>query len=137
MENGQAKSGKKAKKGTKAAQEMGAELFAVPATPGTAGSATGGKGKNAKATSAPKHVNVGKNLPEFHGLRTKDYVYIEYATNERELYDLTQDQYELQSIAATADPALLSQLSARLAALRQGAGAAVRAAEQQAVPALH
>lgn len=143
--NGQANGGKKGKKGKKAAQEMTAELFAAPATPGATSSATAGKGKGAKATSAAgatatpgtKAGNAGRNLPEFHGMRTKEYVYIEYATNERELYDLTKDGYEVQNIAGSADPALLSQLSARLADVRKGAGAAMRAAEQQPVPVLH
>ena len=63
-------------------------------------------------------------------------MYIEYETKEREFYDLTKDPDELQNTAGNADPALLSQLAARLADLQKGAGAAIRTAEQQPVPSL-
>ena len=59
-------------------------------------------------------------------MRAKDYVYIEYVTKERELYDLTKDPDELQNFAGNADPALLSQLAARLAEPgRRARGAAI------------
>lgn len=100
--------------------------------------------KNAKATPAASAApvvapkgNGSKGIPEFHGMRAKDYVYVEYVTNERELYDLTADPDELRNIAGTADPALLGQLSAQLADLTKGAGATLRTVEQQAVPTLH
>ncbi len=79
---------------------------------------------------------VGRGIPEFHGLRAKDYVYIEYATKERELYDLAKDPYELQNIAKTANPALLTQLSARLGDLQKASGATFRTAEAQPMPPL-
>ena len=41
---------------------------------------------------------------EFDALRTYRYLYAEYTTGERELYDLERDPYELQS--RHADPAL-------------------------------
>ena len=39
---------------------------------------------------------------DFHGIRTQRYVYIEYKTGERELYDLDEDPYELQNVADNA-----------------------------------
>jgi len=68
-------------------------------------------------------------IPPFRGLRTKDYLYVEYNTGERELYDLTHDPYELENLVSTADPALLKRLSSWLAELRRCAGASCRAAE--------
>lgn len=95
------------------------------------------KNRRARVMAAmPATGSNGPGIPEFHGMRARDYVYIEYATNERELYDLTRDPDQLQNIAAAADPALLARLSARLAALKGGAGVPLRAAEEQPLPAL-
>jgi len=136
---------KKGKKGKQATQGTAQPATIAQATSGAgSGSAAAGKGGDAKATraagtAAPASKKPGKaslGLPEFHGLRTKDYVYIEYETKEHEFYDLTKDPNELQSTAGSADPALLSQLSARLAELQKGAGATMRTAEQQPVPAV-
>lgn len=69
-------------------------------------------------------------IPTYAALRTVDYLYVEYATGERELYDLLADPNQLHNLAATADPALLGELSPRLAELRGCAGAACRAAEE-------
>jgi arylsulfatase A-like enzyme len=69
--------------------------------------------------------------PNYVGLRTADYTYVEYATGEIELYDLKVDPYQVQNIAATADPALLAMLHAWLEALRQCAAESCRSAEMQ------
>lgn len=71
----------------------------------------------------------GLGIPAYRGIRTKDYLYVEYVTGERELYDLNKDPYELQNLSATADPALLKQLSSWLAELRRCVAASCRAAE--------
>jgi arylsulfatase A-like enzyme len=71
----------------------------------------------------------GLGVPAFRGIRTKDYLYIEYTTGERELYDLNKDPYELQNLSAVADPALLRQLSARVAELKTCAGEPCRTIE--------
>jgi len=47
-------------------------------------------------------------------------------TGERELYDLKNDPYQLESLHAKADPALLQSLSAQLAKLKTCAGASCR-----------
>lgn len=65
-------------------------------------------------------------IPEFAAIRTKDYLYVEYVTGERKLYDLKADPYQLESLHAKADPALLQSLSAQLAKLKKCAGASCR-----------
>jgi arylsulfatase A-like enzyme len=65
-------------------------------------------------------------IPGFAALRTKDYLYVEYVTGERELYDLKNDPYQLESLHAKVDPALLQILSAQLAKLKTCAGASCR-----------
>ncbi len=66
---------------------------------------------------------------EYVGLRTPDYLYVEWINGDVELYDLHADPYELQNIAASAPPDLLSRLSARLSALRACAADSCRLAE--------
>ncbi len=64
----------------------------------------------------------------FDALRTYRYLYAEYSTGERELYDLRSDPDELQSLHT--DPRyapLVHRLSLRLAALRGCRGRACRA----------
>jgi N-acetylglucosamine-6-sulfatase len=64
-------------------------------------------------------------VPNFAGVRTTDYAYVEYATGEVELYDIHKDPYELSN-QYPANPDLLKQLSARVAALKACAGDACR-----------
>ena len=73
--------------------------------------------------------------PDYYGIVTDDpngshYKYVEYANGEKELYDLNSDPYELESLVDTADPALLENLSLRLAALKVCAEASCREAEE-------
>jgi arylsulfatase A-like enzyme len=70
-----------------------------------------------------------KGPPSYAVLRTPQHSYVEYATGERQLYDLAADPHQLRNLAATADPALIERLSARLAALRACTGASCRAAD--------
>lgn len=72
----------------------------------------------------------------FSALRTDRYLYVEYATGERELYDLLVDPNELVNpLADWEDPgpppdavALAAQLASRLAALCDCAGESCRKA---------
>ncbi len=89
-----------------------------------------------RANATPAAVAArGRGLPNFTGLRTAGYTYVEYASNERELYDLTRDPDQLSNLASTADPALLTRLSTQLAAITGSGGATLRTAEQQTAPA--
>ena len=67
--------------------------------------------------------------PNYLALRTPQYTYVEYQDGFRELYDIKQDPYELNNIASTADPNLLTQCSAWLKALASCSGSACRAAD--------
>lgn len=56
------------------------------------------------------------------GLRTSDYLYVEYADGFVELYDLKADPYEMENVASQTDAALLSRLSQWLHELAVCAG---------------
>ena len=70
-------------------------------------------------------------MPDYQGLRTREYAYVEYMTGERELYDLRADPYELDNIATKASQALLAELSARLGELNRCSGATCRSSEEK------
>jgi len=65
----------------------------------------------------------------YSGIRSEKEVYVEYVTGEKEYYDLVRDPYQMENKAAGLSPAVLSKLSARVAALKNCAAAACRAAE--------
>ena len=89
----------------------------------TPGDATPAPGEPAAVPVAP-----GK-IPEFQGIRVAGYTYVEYSTGERELYDLTQDPWELNNLAKTADPALIATLHQRVDDLRHCSADTCRTAE--------
>jgi N-acetylglucosamine-6-sulfatase len=68
-------------------------------------------------------------VPPYRAVRTQRYLYVEYKTGERELYDLRRDPYELHSLHDSADKDLISKLGARLDALRDCAGNGCRTVE--------
>jgi arylsulfatase A-like enzyme len=80
----------------------------------------------------PDPEQLGGTLPpaEFFAIRTSRYTYAEYKNGFRELYDRSQDPYELTNIAPTADPNLLDQFSAWLKTLVSCSAASCRSAEQ-------
>jgi len=57
-------------------------------------------------------------IPDFVGLRTTTYTYVEYATGEHELYDITNDPYELSNQYLSGNTTLLGTLQARVDALK-------------------
>jgi len=80
-------------------------------------------------------LNRGANIPDYDGVRTSRWVYVQYATGERELYDLRHDPDELHNLAGTR-PALERTLARRVAQLRRCGGAGCRRAEDSTVAAL-
>jgi hypothetical protein len=86
-------------------------------------------GVNAQAEAGDNDGGQGAN--GFNAIRTRDHTYVEYATGERELYDLQRDPFQLDNIAASADPALVRRLSAWLRSLATCAGAECRATEDR------
>jgi hypothetical protein len=70
-------------------------------------------------------------VPPFAGLRTRDALYVEYQTEERELYNLAADPDETENVIARADPSTVAALASRLAGVRTVRGADARAREDQ------
>ena len=58
----------------------------------------------------------GGDVPRWHGVRTARYSYVEYATGEREVYDLEADPFQVEDLTGTM-PEIEAELSARLDAL--------------------
>ena len=65
----------------------------------------------------------------YFGLRSKDAAYIEYATGEKEYYDLAKDPYQMENAAARLDAPTLARLRARVSALKDCRGRACRLGE--------
>ena len=82
--------------------------------------------------------NLTVEYPTHIGIRTKTFKYVEYSTGERELYDLRHDPFELQNVAARAQPAALTELSLAARRLADCAAASCRQREraQLSFPAL-
>jgi N-acetylglucosamine-6-sulfatase len=79
-----------------------------------------------------KHTQANPALfvvAPYQAIRTEKYLYVEYMNGDVELYDLRQDPYQLDNLAAAADQALLQRLSDRLAGLGQCAGEECRLIE--------
>ena len=75
-----------------------------------------------------------RTIPEYHGVRTQRYLYVEYATGERELYDLRTDPYELHNIVTVAPPRLVDALHREVAGLERCRAADCRAIEDTPLP---
>jgi N-acetylglucosamine-6-sulfatase len=56
----------------------------------------------------------GVPVPPYHALRTSQYLYVEYARGARQLYDTTNDPYELRNIVASASSSLVAILHREL-----------------------
>ncbi|MGH3145274.1 MAG: sulfatase/phosphatase domain-containing protein, partial [Rubrobacter sp.] len=71
---------------------------------------------------SPEEFASVKAIPNYYALRTSQYSYTEYATGERELYRLDTDPYELNNVYRSASSTLVSNLHARLNALKRCGG---------------
>jgi arylsulfatase A-like enzyme len=67
--------------------------------------------------------------PGFEAVRTQERLYVEYGNDERELYDLSEDPYQLDNRYGAAQPDLDRRLRERLEALRVCSGNNCRATE--------
>jgi arylsulfatase A-like enzyme len=74
----------------------------------------------------PSNTIPGPIGPAYSGLRTNQYLYVEYGNGDRELYDLKKDPYELENIAGSADKSLLDKLSAWLKDMSTCSGSSCR-----------
>lgn len=73
-------------------------------------------------------IENGPGANHFSAVRTRHYLYAEYANGDRELYDLARDPDQLQSLHGDATHAALrTELARRLASLRACKGAACQA----------
>ena len=89
-----------------------------------------GKGKDkakGKTGGVPKAGPSGELA--FEAVRTERYKYVEHENGEKELYDLQNDPYELESLHESADPALIEDLKAKLEALKSCSEEGCREAE--------
>jgi arylsulfatase A-like enzyme len=76
-------------------------------------------------------IDTDTPTPTHKGVHTREHMLVEYVeTAEQELYDLSADPYQLQSISRTANSEqLYSTLQSRLNALRACSGGGCRSAE--------
>jgi N-acetylglucosamine-6-sulfatase len=82
-----------------------------------------------RTSAASAQLSEEWGRPWLKGLRTQNYLYVEYKTGEHELYDLRKDPHELHNRYASARPQLKQRLEARLDPLRHCKAAECRAAE--------
>jgi arylsulfatase A-like enzyme len=73
-------------------------------------------------------LNRGAEIPDYDGVRTSRWVYVEYKNGQHELYDLQHDPDEVQNLAGTR-PVVERMLAERVAQLRNCSGAACHRAE--------
>lgn len=66
----------------------------------------------------------------YTGIRSEKDIYVEYASGEKEYYDLAKDPYQMENVAAKLPPATLERLSKRVAAFKACAALACRTAEE-------
>jgi arylsulfatase A-like enzyme len=88
-----------------------------------------------------KHPLIDRNRnllveePTYSAIRTQRYVYAEYRNGDRELYDLQNDPYELQSLHnAPAYAPVRQALKTRLHSLEHCAGASCRVYQPDPTP---
>jgi N-acetylglucosamine-6-sulfatase len=91
--------------------------------------------RNALLTENPGGV-TGRygRVPGHAALVTRSFVYIEWGTGDRELYDLREDPYETRNVYSRADTAIVESLEDRLAALEMCSGKGCRDAEDTPAP---
>jgi arylsulfatase A-like enzyme len=73
------------------------------------------------------------NPPSYEALRSSTALYVEYATGEREYYDLRRDPFELDNLASSLSPAHELQLHRTLARIERCHGRRACARAQSAI----
>jgi arylsulfatase A-like enzyme len=68
--------------------------------------------------------------PTYAAIRTDRYIYVEYVSGDRQLYDLRADPDQLHNIVGTADPKIVRDLAKQLSALKSCKGEGCRAADR-------
>jgi arylsulfatase A-like enzyme len=83
-----------------------------------------------RTSAAAERTSQEWGRPWLKALRTEDYLYVEYKTGERELYDLGKDPHQLDNEYGSAAPELKLRLEQELDALRQCSAQDCRVAER-------
>jgi len=81
-------------------------------------------GRSLSAEGPDQQSPLSGNPPTYAAMRTRRFLYVEYADGERELYDLRTDPDELDNLAASLFPAQVDQLHAELMRLQDCHGTA-------------
>ena len=71
----------------------------------------------------------------FDAIRTEDWTYVQYGDGEHELYNVTEDRYQLDSAVDRTDPWFVELLATRLAELMNCAGSDCREIEDRSIDA--
>jgi len=87
-----------------------------------------------RASALLEVIAATPRTPAWRAVRTADHVYIEYETGDIELYDLTADPWQLDSIAESAPAETLTAFESLLAAWTDCAGSACWDAGRLAPP---
>ena len=92
-----------------------------------------------QARSARRASRAGQadRIPEYHGIRTGRYLYVEFVTGEHELYETSviRDPAELHDISTAPPPrAVRARCRGQLARLKTCRAASCRVAENQPAP---
>jgi N-acetylglucosamine-6-sulfatase len=82
-----------------------------------------------EAPESPSRLRPELRVPSYRGLRAEDYTYVEYATGEREYYDLPGDPHQLTNAYASLDETRKAALREKTRALAECAGANCRSLE--------
>ncbi len=69
----------------------------------------------------------------FHAVRTERYTFVDWASDDRELYDLVTDAAQLHNLVEHADPGLVDALQDRVDQLARCSGAQCRALEDRPI----
>ena len=82
-------------------------------------------GRSLLAASRPRPILIEGEQLRYRGVRAGHYVYIEWASGDRELYDLSADPHQLESVAERR-PGLAGRLAAKLERLADCEGSDCR-----------
>ena len=98
-----------------------------------------GEGREGETGAGGEPKSGPGGPPNSRAVRTETHKYVEYDNGKRELYDLRNDPYEMESLHESADPSLLENLKAKLDALESCSeeGAERPRTLHSASPALH
>lgn len=87
------------------------------------------------ASTKPGDPDFGLlEAPMFRALRTKSWLYVEYAAKSVQLIDLVNDPHEINNVVRTTDPTVVAQLRSQLRALSVCSGPSCLVADSMPTP---